>query len=100
MEELYNMYNSIYEKTDEPHVYECKHDFATYVKVCKIKFLFCWKKTLQMHLIVILDKEKINLVQTKIYYSDNQLIKETNNIIYNNFIKKFEYNLGNIIFSF
>ena len=99
MEELYSMYNSIYEKTNEPHVYECEYDFAVYKKVCKTWFIICWRKKWQMYFYDILDKEKINLVQTKIYYSDNQLIKETNNI-YNNYIKKFEYNLGNIIFSF
>ena len=96
MEELDKLYNSKYELTFEPHIYDCDNEIVVLAEVCKFSFFFCWKSEIKNLYYNNIYANNLTLVKTKIDYSDNELVQETNNIS-SNFIKKFENYLGNII---
>ena len=106
--ELYNLYNKIItpyhntkikqldkfykvleKKTTSPGIMKCNEDVAVSYKVCKLWIFICWKYKYKTDYYKVNYQKNINLVDTKIKYSETDLNKETD-IILNNFIKKFE----------
>ena len=94
--ELDNFYYSILRKTSSPGIIDCSQDIAVETKICMkdlpsicLQFKSEWIKY------EIKNKKNItNLIQTKIDYSENYLIREINEIKAN-FINKFEKYLYN-----
>lgn len=96
IKELDNFYYSILRKTSSPGIIDCSQDIAVETKICMkdlpsicLQFKSEWIKY------EIKNKKNItNLIQTKIDYSENYLIREINEIKVN-FINKFEKYLYN-----
>ena len=74
---------------------ECSEDITLKKKVCKTKFIWCWKHKNVQYYYNCTHQENINLIQTNIGYSEDELSKETN-IIINNFINKNDKYLSKI----
>ena len=96
IKQLDNYYKALEKKTTSPGIMECTDDAAVSYKVCKLWIFKCWKYRYKTDYYKINCQKNINLIDTKIKYSETDLIKETD-IILNNFIKKFEKYLSNNI---
>ena len=96
IEELDNYYKSLEKKARNPGIMDCTNDIAIKYSVCKKKFIICFKYGDAWNYRDFRNQQNINLIKTEIIFSENDLIKETDNII-NKFTKKFEKYLSNNI---
>ena len=90
IKELDYFYNSIQRKTSAPGIIDCSQDIARETKICIKNTNICLQFKSEWIKYEIKNKKNItNLIKTKINYSENDLIRETNKIK-ENFINKFD----------